>query len=174
MKEARIPKWHVFYTKSRTEKKAYHELQKVGIEACLPLKEEIRQWSDRKKKVETPLFKSYIFVKCREHEIYEIIQNNPFTVTFIRFRSGPAVVRDEEMSYIQKIVESGLEVIAEGYDDLMEGDPVKVVGGPLKGLEGTLIERKNQEVFTVNIEAIKQSMKISLPKQYLEPLNVNQ
>jgi transcription antitermination factor NusG len=55
-------KWLVFYTKSRNEKSAYKNLKKFGFEPYLPLQKVLRQWSDRKKKVELPLFNSYIFV----------------------------------------------------------------------------------------------------------------
>ena len=56
-------KWFVIYTRSRFEKKIYQELLKINIESYLPLQKKLKQWSDRKKWVEEPLFRSYIFVK---------------------------------------------------------------------------------------------------------------
>ena len=66
-------RWYPVYTNSRAEKKAYQELQRKGIEAYLPLKKEWRQWSDRKKIVEEPLFKSYIFVRISNKEHAEVL-----------------------------------------------------------------------------------------------------
>jgi transcriptional antiterminator RfaH len=58
--------WFVFYTKSRQEKKVNDLLLRHGFEPYLPLQKVLRQWSDRKKKVEVPLFNSYIFVRVEE------------------------------------------------------------------------------------------------------------
>lgn len=67
-------KWLVFYTKSRAEKKTLEYLLKFGFNAWLPTHKVLRQWSDRKKKVEVPLFNSYIFVKDIEANISEILK----------------------------------------------------------------------------------------------------
>ena len=65
--------WNVLYTTPRAEKKVYNRLVEMDIETYLPLYKTIRQWSDRKKKVEVPLFNSYIFVRSSEKQRFEIL-----------------------------------------------------------------------------------------------------
>ena len=62
MKEQAVRYWHALYVRSRAEKKVLAQLEDMGIQAYLPLITHVKQWSDRKKKVEEPLFKSYVFV----------------------------------------------------------------------------------------------------------------
>ncbi len=57
--------WYVLYTKSRNEKKLTQLLSEKGFDVYCPLQETVKQWSDRKKKVQEPIFKSYIFVHLK-------------------------------------------------------------------------------------------------------------
>ena len=94
-------KWFVFYTKSRQEKKTRDLLIRNGFEVYLPLQKVMRQWSDRKKKVEAPLFNSYIFVLEVEYKISMILQT-PGVAWNIRFNSKPAVLRTQELETIER------------------------------------------------------------------------
>src|ERR1700744_6665019 len=66
-------KWYPVYTNPRAEKKAYQALLNKGIETYLPLHRQLKQWSDRKKWVEEPLIKSYLFVKIAEQQQTEVL-----------------------------------------------------------------------------------------------------
>jgi len=164
--------WYVFYTKSRCEKKAETELRASGKEVFLPIITQVRQWSDRKKKVQVPLFNSYVFIKCREHEMQEIIQWNPYLVAYVKFQDGPAIVNEKDLELIKKLIETGIAEEADGYERLGKGDPVKVLGGPLKGMEGEVIEVSNRHQFVVRIDSIQQGIKLKVPKHYLKPLSI--
>src|SRR6185369_3363320 len=100
-------KWLVFYTKSRHEKKVKDFLTRKGFDVFLPVHKVMRQWSDRKKKVEVPLFNSYIFVFESEGKIQDILQA-PGVSWNIRHNNKPAVLRQEEKEIIQRFVSSGL------------------------------------------------------------------
>ena len=65
--------WHALYVRSRSEKKVLTQLEDLGMEAYLPLVIRVKQWSDRRKKVEEPLFKSYVFVRSSEKEHLTIL-----------------------------------------------------------------------------------------------------
>lgn len=159
--------WYVFYTKSRSEKAALDQLCKQGISAYLPLVKELRQWSDRKKTVEVPLFRSYVFVECAEHEIPELLQWHPKLVTYVRYNGKPAIIRVEELQQIEKYIHTGYHVSVEPDDDLTTGDIAKILDGPLRNTEGEVLTVKNRHYLVMRIQALNQHLKVELPKQIL-------
>jgi len=160
-------KWYVFYTKSRWEKKVQGYLEKFGFEPFLPLQKVLRQWSDRKKKVEMPLFNSYIFVKDYEHRIRDILQV-PGISWNIRHNDKPAVLHQKEFETISRFIDSGLFIETSSVADLEPGDRVKVIDGPLRGAEGYFTGPYSESKFYVILETIDQVMKVSVDKTLLE------
>lgn len=167
-----MKQWFVFYTKSRAEKKVEEELTHKGIKVYLPKNMEVRQWSDRKKKIQVPLFRSYIFIRCTEHEIPSLLQWTPNLVTYVKYNGKPAVIREEEIDAIERFLKTGLKVKAENETRLEPGDHIKIMGGPLEGIEGEVIHEKNNYLFIVHIQAIHQYIKIELPKDFIRKIKV--
>jgi len=93
--------WHVLYTKPRNEKKVAERLSDAGYSVYCPLQKVRRQWSDRVKVVEEPLFKGYLFIKIEE-KIRDEVFSFPGTVRYLFWLRRPAVVREEEIHTIQK------------------------------------------------------------------------
>jgi transcriptional antiterminator RfaH len=93
--------WYVIYTKSRNEKKVTSLLNKNKIEAYCPLKLTERQWTDRKKKVETPLFSSYCFVRLEPSNLKEVFKV-PGVVRYVYWCEKPAIVKDSEIEEIKR------------------------------------------------------------------------
>lgn len=93
--------WYVLYTKPKWEKKVTEKLQQIGITAYCPVISKVQQWSDRKKKVEMPLFSSYVFVQVEERE-----RNAVFAVSgvirYLFWLGKPAIVKDREIVVIQQ------------------------------------------------------------------------
>ena len=162
--------WFVFYTKSRQEKKVNELLLKRGFEAYLPLQLVMRQWSDRKKKVEVPLFNSYIFVNVEEHLIQDVLQV-PGVAWNIRLNGKPAVLHQRELDIIRRFIATGLLIETHGTDETYAvGDWVKVMDGPLKGTDGILIDFHNKEYFAIVLEAIGQTITVQLDRQIVRKL----
>src|SRR5213075_948721 len=84
--------WYIWYTKPRAEKAVLERLLKKGVEVYLPLQKELRQWSDRKKWVEAPLFPGYIFT-CIDMAAFGNVQFTEGVLSHVRFESGPAILR---------------------------------------------------------------------------------
>lgn len=162
-------KWFVFYTKSRAEKKTLEYLQKFGFEAWLPMHKVVRQWSDRKKKLEVPLFNSYIFVKDIEANIQEIVKV-PGISWNIRHNERPAILRESELQTIQRFLASGLTIEIGSSQNLEKGDKVQVMDGPLKGVVGFLSGAFNEQKFTIEMETIDQVMKVNVDKGLLKKI----
>ena len=163
-------KWLVFYTKSRWEKKVENYLLKYGFEPFLPVQKVVRQWSDRKKKLEVPLFNSYIFVRDHESRIPEILQI-PGISWNIRHNGRPAVLRDNELDLIRNFISTGLFLETTGTEDLELGDKVEVIDGPLRGAVGVLSGEYNQQKFTVIMDSIDQAIKIDIDKSVLKRID---
>ena len=163
-------KWLVFYTKSRHEMKVAGYLKGKGYEVFLPVQKVLRQWSDRKKRVVTPLFRSYIFVHDSETRIQDILQV-PGIAWNVRYDGKPAVVREEEIKTIKRFLATGL-LIETSTDPLFQvGDEAEVVDGPLKGVRGKIVGSPTGEKFSVTLEVLRNSMVIRLDARMLARVN---
>ena len=136
--------WYALYTKPRWEKKVAKELEEIGIEVYCPMVTEVRQWSDRKKKVSFPLFKSYVFVRISEKKRQQVLEV-PGVVQFVYWLGTPAVIRDSEIKTIQKWLE-GSDVESVEISELNPGDRLTIANGSFKGKEATISEVGNKRL----------------------------
>jgi len=128
--------WYVIYTKPRWEKKVTAGLEKIGIEAFCPMITEVKQWSDRKKKVTSPLFKSYVFVSLStkdRNRVFEV----PGVVQYLFWLGKPAVVRDSEIHTIKKWLDNDqVEILDTAH--FTPGDKITISNGKFKGEEAII------------------------------------
>ena len=155
--------WYTAYTLPNFEKKVYADLQKRKVEAYLPLQNVTRRWSDRMKRLQVPLFPNYIFIRSTDCKGITVL-NVKGILNFIFFDGHPALVSDSEIDLIKKLANESIQM----EPSLVQGDKVKIVRGPLAGMEGRLFNRKGKSRFGVRIETIKQSLSLEVPTQYLE------
>ena len=125
--------WYVLYCRSRNEKKIAIILEKLGIEVYCPMVSEVKQWSDRKKKVNTPLFSSYIFVKLKEKDREQVFQVTG-VVRYLFWLGKPAIVKDEEIQTIRNWVEDD-NVMEIAVADFSPGDRMTISNGVFKDQE---------------------------------------
>jgi len=163
-----ISNWFVMYTAPRAEKKVAQRLEEQGIEIYLPMIEEVRQWSDRKKKVQRALFSGYLFVKIRKDRLWEALQVNG-AVKFVNFSGEHATVQQKELDTIRRIIETGVSVEV-NTDPIEKGERVKILGGALEGFEGECVKKSNQDYFIIRIPSINQNMLINVPRKFLETI----
>ena len=159
-------KWFALYTKSRSEKKVNQELINKGIDCYLPLEKKLKLWSDRKKWVEEPFIRSYIFVNIEESNLQKAL-NTPGVVTVIRFSGKPAPVREEQIKIIQSILSSSekFELSTEKFEPK---ERVEVTQGSLKGLIGEMVHHLNKYKVLVRVESINQNILIKINPSYLK------
>ena len=170
--ELRERHWHALYVRSRSEKKVLSQLQEMGIEAYLPLVTQVKQWSDRRKKVEEPLFKSYVFVHSNAKEYLPIL-NVYGVMRFVTFEHEAVVVPDNQIVAIKKFVEDyehGEEYKMQNHEELREGQLVRIINGPMKGLQGRLETIYNKRHLIVYIEVVGQYIPVHLPRAKVEPV----
>ncbi len=159
--------WYAIYTKSRAEKKTYALLKQRGFEVYLPLQKRFKQWSDRKKWVEEPLFNSYMFVYVSEREYYEVLQA-PVVVRYITFSGKAAPIREDQILFLKKILSSESELEISDHQ-FSVGEKVKVVGGPFHGMDGELVDIYNSKRFMIRFDQLNKSIILNIPTVYLEP-----
>lgn len=162
--------WYTAYTKPRSEKAVAAQLKKLGIDCYLPLTTEYRQWSDRKKKVEVPLFNSYIFVHADAFSYYSAL-NIPGIVRFIHFGGQAAVMSDKAIDEVRQIVTSGY-VVSEDTQTFTIGEEIMIMSGPLKGFEGIMLRNKGQTSVIIQVEGLMQTMKVEVPAACLRRKNI--
>lgn len=162
--------WYALYVKSRSEKKVLTQLEEQGFEAFLPLVTHVKQWSDRKKKVEEPLFKSYVFVHSTDKEHYPIL-NVYGVVKFVTFEHKAVVVPDNQILAIKRYINDFQEEENNLKNtELKEGQMVRIIAGPLMGLTGRLKSVKNKKYLIVYIEAVGQYISVNIPRTKVEPI----
>ncbi len=164
--------WHALYVRSRAEKKVLSQLEDNGYQAYLPLITQIKKWSDRKKKVEEPLFRSYVFVYSNEKEHIPIL-NIYGVIKFVTFEKQAVVVPENQILAIKKFVseyESGEEYKMQNNAELKEGQMVRIINGPMKGLVGKLETIRNKRHLIVFIEVVGQYIPVHLPRAKVEPV----
>lgn len=161
-----IKKWYPLYTHARAEKKACEALQRKGIDAYLPLQRQIRQWSDRKKWVEEPLIKSYLFVNIFPHEQAAVLMTKGIS-RFIYFSGKISAMPDRQIQELKMLLSSAYELeITE--ENLMPGEHVVLKGGPLKGFRGEIIEYCSKKQFLIRLGELNQSIIVNVPVEMIE------
>ncbi|MBO6024977.1 MAG: UpxY family transcription antiterminator [Bacteroidales bacterium] len=163
--------WHALYVRSRSEKKVLSQLEEQGFVAYLPLVTEVKNWSDRKKKIEEPLFKSYVFVFSNDKDYIPIL-NLYGVVKFVSFERKAVIVPENQILAIKKFVsdyEKGEEFKMLNNEDLKVGQKVRIINGPMKGLTGRLETIRNKRHLIVYIDVVGQSIPVHIPRAKVEP-----
>jgi transcription antitermination factor NusG len=161
-------KWFAIYTRSRNEKRVYERLVETGIDTFLPLMKVLKQWSDRKKWVEEPLFRSYIFVRITPKEYYQVL-NVIGVVRYVTFEGKAVPIPPQQILAIKQFLNNEEDVRESG--EVFEiGDRVEIFRGSLKGLSGDLIDMQGKQKVRVEIESIGQSIILTIPKSYLRTI----
>ena len=158
--------WKVIYVNSRAEKKVCERLNQKGIEAYVPLKKELKQWSDRKKMVESPLINGYVFVKPSAKQRDLVLQEQS-VLQYLRYNGADAVIREFEIEALKSIEQKGYFVEGKFGDTLKLGDATIIQHGPFKGLKGIVTSRVNEDEIYVAISSIDFSLTIKVPKEIL-------
>lgn len=154
-------KWYAVYTHPRAEKRAYAQLLEKGIETYLPLLRTLRQWSDRKKWVEEPLFRSYLFVYVSEKEYFDVL-NTPGVVRYITFEGKAVPVPQKQIDAIKYFLNEETPETLPDPSSLAPGQTVEIVRGPLNGLKGELVDMQGQHKVRIQIDALGQYLHLSI------------
>lgn len=132
------PKWYVLITRPRAEKQVSRRLTETGFENYLPLRRQLRTWSDRKKWVEEPLFSSYIFVKTEERLRSRVFEAGGL-LKYVSIGGKTAVISEEEIERVRRLCSYEGDVVIQS-GTLAVGDEVRITAGHFEGLHGRILE----------------------------------
>ena len=163
--------WYAVYTKPRSEKKLADRLNDKRIEAYLPMRRTLKQWSDRKKMVDEPLISSYVFVNVFQENYFEVL-NTPGAVKYIWFCGKPAVIPPNQIQVLKLIMSNDLEIDCVS-SCLRQGTHVKVNSGPLKELTGELISYAGKHKVMVRLDNLDKALLLTISPYLLEPVVIN-
>jgi len=161
------PHWYAAYTCAQHEKRVVEQLAERAVEHFLPLYASVRRWKDRRVRHELPLFPGYVFVRLALRDRLRVLQI-PSVVRLVGFGGLPAALPDEQVD----ILRAGLagQLRAEPHPFLTVGRRVRVVCGPLAGMEGIIVRKKKQLRFVVSLELIMRSVSVDISEGDLLPL----
>ena len=160
--------WYAVYVKSRAEKKIAVELMYENIDYYLPLIKRLKLWSDRKKWIEEPLFRSYIFVNIEPMDYYKVLAVQG-VVKYISFEGNAVPIPISQINAIKYYLE---ENDPEDIDNACweKGQKVEVISGSMIGLMGELVEVRGKHRVKVEIEIVGSALLIDIPKNKLRLL----
>jgi transcription antitermination factor NusG len=162
--------WYAVSTRSRQEKVAAVTLGSCGIAHFLPLVDEERQWSDRKKVISVPLFPGYLFVQIPRTVQFQLaVRKVPGVVNFVGNQNGPLPVSASELESVRAIISRGRGCCP--YPFLRGGDRVRVVRGALCGIEGTFIRQGSRSKLIISVEMIQRSVSVEVRASDVEPIS---
>lgn len=156
--------WYAFVTRPRHEKRVDKQLRGNGVECYLPLHRALHQWKDRRQYVEVPLFSCYIFAHIPYFKRYDVL-SVPGVVRIVAIGNQPTPVREEEIEAVRAVLQS--KTAFEVSPQLHCGDRVRIVEGPLTGVEGELVEFRSGHRVVLNVGAIGQSLLVEVEQSRL-------
>lgn len=157
-----LVQWFAVYVAPRSEKKVAARLFEKGIEQYLPLRRSLKQWSDRKKWVEEPLVRGYIFVKISIAQRLAVLETDG-VLQFVRFDRQDVAIPEWQIEALRQFAESGYEVSIE--DEIYPGEEVEIAEGALEGVRGEIISFKGKKAFSVRLEYLGKTLIASVPAE---------
>jgi transcription antitermination factor NusG len=157
--------WYAVYTRHQHEKTVARLLGGRGIETFLPLYTAVRLWKNGVKQLSLPLFPCYVFLRGPLDRWLPIL-TTPGVHTVVGFGGRPAMIPRSEIEAIRRVVESSVK--AEPHPFIKCGDRVRIKVGPLQGLEGILLRKKNQWKLLLSVEMLERSVAVEVDAAIVE------
>lgn len=169
--DAIIQNWYVIRTKAFAEKKVFSNLNKKHFQVFLPLIETMRQWSDRKKKIQVPLIPSVVFIKCSQSDLQHLYGEAGIASVLVYLKK-PAVVKDHEIENLKILVnEFKGEDISTKHQSILPGQMVEVIAGPFMGMIAESIVVNGKHRIKVKISVLNMECMVNIPSSSVRVIN---
>jgi|SRR5277367_697683 len=161
--------WYALRTRSRHEKMVAEQLEQLGVENFLPLVKRTRQWSDRVKEVELPLFSGYTFVRVvlSSPDRLRVLQTHG-VAGFVGINCCGTAIPESQIEDIRTLLASRLPFEEQPF--LRVGQRVRVRGGALDGVEGILSAQNDDSSLVISLEPIQRSLSVRIQGYTVEPV----
>jgi transcription antitermination factor NusG len=165
--EYREVRWYAAYTSANHEKRVAEQMGVREVEHFLPLCASVRRWKNQRVTLERPLFPGYVFVRMALRDRLRV-QTIPGVARLVGFGQTPAALPDEELEALRTSLGSGIRAVP--HPLLTVGRQVRVKCGPLAGLQGILVKRKNRARLVISVELIHRAMVVEIEETDLDPV----
>jgi transcription antitermination factor NusG len=162
--------WYALYTRHQHEKTVADILSRKGFEVFLPLYSVVHRWKDRNKQLSLPLYPGYVFLHDDLERRLPILVT-PGVHSIVGTAGAPEPIPDSEIHAVKRVIESSLAV--EPYPYLQCGDRVRVQSGPLEGIEGVLVRKKNAYRLVLTVEILMKSVAVEIDASLVERTTVH-
>ncbi|NLR57659.1 UpxY family transcription antiterminator [Chitinophaga polysaccharea] len=162
--------WYLIYTLARQEKKVLQQLTECEVECFFPTSKSVRQWHDRKKMMDTPLFPSYVFVNLKSLKEFYYGQHVAGAAYYVRFGKQLARVDQQIINRIALVAQHG-EDLCVSDERFQEGQVLLINKGPLCGLSCEVVKYKGLKRILVRVELLQRSILIAFQPEYLSLQN---
>ena len=159
--------WCAAIVRPNQEKTVAATLGRKGFTTYLPLCRERRKWSDRVKTVESPLFPSYVFCRMNPAQGLEVL-TTPGITSFVDFGDGPATIPEQEIDLVKRLLNADGRIVM--WPGLKEGDPVRITSGPLRDIEGMLIQAEREFRVVVSLKMLNRSLAVAVDSASVAPI----
>jgi transcription antitermination factor NusG len=160
--------WYGLRTKSKHEYVAAKALEGQGYQSYLPLHRRRRQWSDRVVESEQPLFPGYVFCRFDAQQRLPILATLGI-VSVVGFGNGPVAIADSEIEAVQTLLRSG--AAAQTCPFICEGQRVRIDRGTLEGLQGILLQNKNEWRVVISVTMLQRSVAVEVDREWTSPVD---
>lgn len=160
--------WYALYSRHQHEKAVAGMLCGKGFQTFLPLYSVIHRWKDRRKTLWLPLFPGYLFLFGGLERRFQVV-STPGVFSFVGSGGHPAPIPQAEIDAIRRAVETHLQV--QPYPFVKSGDRVRVIAGPLAGIEAVLIREKSLHRLVLSVELLQKSVAVEIGADYVEPID---
>ena len=161
--------WYALRTRSRHEKVVAQRLCEDGLETYLPIVHEVHRWSDRKKKVEVPLFSCYLFVRCAwSSEDRTRVYRVESALGFVGVRGAGLPIPDEQIESVRTALAQPKPCRSLPF--LKVGQRVRVCGGAMDGVEGVFLSENGDQSLVISIDAIQRSLAVRIDGYQVKPI----
>lgn len=159
--------WFALYTKSRHEFKSKEQLSAISIQNYLPTVTRIKQWSDRKRKIEEPVLKGYVFICADEGERLNALELSSITRCVCDL-GRPAIIPDWQIDNLKRMLRQDAEFIVN--EGLVSGTKVEIKAGPFTGVIGVIQSSGDSKTIAVSIELLNRTIVAHLPKDIVDKI----
>src|SRR4029077_88442 len=162
------PRWYVRHTCGNHEKRVAQQLGERNVEQFLPLLESMRRWKDRRVRLQLPLFSGYVFARLPLRNRLQVLAL-PSVVRLVGFGGFAVPIADEEIETLRHTLLPQLRALPHPY--LTQGKRVRILDGPLKGAEGTLLRRKSGCRVVLSVDLIARAASVEIDARDIERIS---
>lgn len=166
------PQWFAAYTRNNFARRVKSRLEEAGVECYLPMRWQERVYNGRKRRIEVPLIPNVVFIRVEPDACYDLVNELSLPMRYVldRAERRPAPITDKQMNDFRFLVEMPDDCLTLVDIPLAAGDRVRVIAGPMKGIEGELIRLKGHRRVVVRLNDVISVATTYIPATMLEKI----